>query len=156
SGSTGQPSANPKRWHSFVASTERNAQLLAQLAGGPADVVATVPPQHMFGMELSVLLPLLADVAVHTGRPFFPAEVAQALTQASAARLLVTTPVHLRALLESGVELPPLAAIVTATAPLPQALAAAAERRFRAPVQEMFGSTETCVIAHRRSACEQA
>jgi len=31
-------------------------------------------------------------------------------------------------------------------------LARAAEARFSAPVQEVFGSTETCVIAHRRTA----
>jgi acyl-coenzyme A synthetase/AMP-(fatty) acid ligase len=154
SGSTGQPSANPKRWHSFSASTARNAALLHALAGGRADAVATVPPQHMYGMELSVLLPLLADVAVHTGRPFFPAEIAMALEQAQAPRLLVTTPVHLRALLESGMALPPLAAVVTATAPLPAELAQQAEARFGAPVQELFGSTETCVIAHRRTATE--
>lgn len=154
SGSTGQPKANPKRWHSFSASTARNAALLRTLAGGRADAVATVPPQHMYGMELSVLLPLLADVAVHTGRPFFPSEIALALEQAQAPRLLVTTPVHLRALLESGIALPPLAAVVTATAPLTAELARHAEARFGAPVQELFGSTETCVIAHRRTATE--
>ncbi len=59
---------------------------------------------------------------------------------------------HLRALVESGIKLPPLAGIVTATAPLPQALAAAAEQTFGCEVREMFGSTETCVIAHRRTA----
>jgi acyl-coenzyme A synthetase/AMP-(fatty) acid ligase len=64
--------------------------------------------------------------------------------------------VHLRALVESQVALPPLAGIVTATAPLPQALAAAAEQRFGCEVREMFGSTETCVIAVRRTARDDA
>ena len=31
-------------------------------AGETAHVVATVPPQHMYGMELSVLLPLLREL----------------------------------------------------------------------------------------------
>ena len=154
SGSTGQPCSHGKRWGRFVEVTRRNAALLAPLAGGRMDLVATVPPQHMYGMEMTVLLPLLADVAVHTGRPFFPAEIARALEQALAPRVLVTTPVHLRTLLESGEALPPLAGIVTATAPLPAALAQAAEDRYGAPVQEVFGSTETCVIAQRRSARE--
>jgi len=70
--------------------------------------------------------------------------------------LLVTTPVHLRALVESGVVLPPLAGIVTATAPLPQSLALAAEQRFGCEVREMFGATEICIVAHRRTACEEA
>lgn len=157
SGSTGQPCAHAKHWGGFAAVTARNAALLSALAGGGrADLVATVPPQHMYGMEFTVLLPLLADLAVHTGRPFFPADVAAALAQARAPRLLVTTPVHLRALLEAGSGLPALAGIVTATAPLPRELAEAAEARFGAPVQEVFGSTETCVIAHRRTAREQA
>jgi acyl-coenzyme A synthetase/AMP-(fatty) acid ligase len=57
----------------------------------------------------------------------------------------------LRALLRDGTALPPMQAIVTATAPLEKDLAAEAERQFAAPVIELFGSTETCVIAHRRT-----
>src|SRR5690606_39795124 len=63
--------------------------------------------------------------------------------------LLATTPVHLRALVESGLALPPLAGIVSATAPLPRELAATAEARFGCEVREVFGSTETCVFARR-------
>lgn len=158
SGSTGTPGANPKHWGGLVAGTGQNLAALADLwaPGDAVSVVATVPAQHMYGIELSVLLPLLSGVAVHTGRPFFPADIAQALTQAHGARLLVTTPVHLRALVESTLALPPLAGIVTATAPLPQALARAAEARFGCQVREMFGSTETCIVARRRTACEDA
>jgi len=157
SGSSGPPKPNPKRWGSFHDSSARNVGLLRTLCdavapGKTGHVVATVPPQHMYGMELTVLLPLLGDFAVHAGRPFFPADVAEALASVPAPRLLVTTPVHLRALLRSGQALPALAGIVSATAPLPAELAADAEQAFAAPVQELFGSTETCVIAHRRTA----
>src|SRR5699024_712495 len=62
----------------------------------------------------------------------------------------------LRALVESQAELPPLAGIVSATAPLPPGLAAAAEARFSTRVRELFGSTETCIIASRRTARERA
>jgi len=158
SGSTGAPKPNTKTWRSFRTSTAQN---LAALDGlWPDDTivhaVATVPPQHMYGMEMSVLLPLLGNVAVHGVRPFFPQDIAEALHEANAPRLLVTTPVHLRALVESAVTLPPLAGIVTATAPLSQALAATAEARFGCEVREVFGSTETCVIARRRTAREDA
>ena len=64
-----------------------------------AHIVATVPPQHMYGLELSILLPLLGPFAVHGGRPFFPADVAAALAEVPAPRMLVTTPIHLQALL---------------------------------------------------------
>ncbi|MFT3897376.1 MAG: AMP-binding protein [Thermomonas sp.] len=158
SGSTGVPQANSKTWGAFATSTAQNLAALRDLwpADAQAQVVATVPPQHMYGMELSVLLPLLGGAAVHEARPFFPADVAAALADASHTRLLVTTPVHLRALVNSGVALPPLAGIVSATAPLPAELAMEAESRFACEVRELFGSTETCVIARRRTARESA
>lgn len=154
SGSTGVPKSNPKRWEKFSISSAHNDALLRSLTGLPYNVVATVPPQHMYGLEFSVLLPLFAEAAVHAGRPFFPFDVVCALAEVPAPRVLVTTPVHLRALVEHAQELPPLAAIVSATAPMPKELARAAEDLFAAPVQEVFGSTETCVIAHRRTAGE--
>lgn len=152
SGSTGQPAAHVKTWRSFHASNAGNLQMLRRHLDEPFNVVATVPPQHMYGMETSVLLPLLGDVAVCGGRPFFPADVAAALAAVPAPRVLVTTPVHLRALVESGVALPPLAAMLSATAPMPIELARQAEQRYRAPLLEVFGSTETCVFASRRPA----
>ena len=157
SGSTGTPRPNAKTLRGFRTSTAQNHAALAGLwpDGDMVSVVATVPPQHMYGMELSVMLPLLTRSAIHVGRPFFPLDIARALQQAAAPRLLVTTPVHLRALLESQVALPALAGMVAATAPLPQALAAEAEARFGCEVREMFGSTETCVFASRRTAREQ-
>ena len=157
SGSTGQPAAHDKYWDSFATSTRQNLAALEGLLDPRGSwLVATVPPQHMYGMELSVLLPLLGPVAVHVARPFFPPEVASALADSPAPPLLATTPVHLRALVESGVALPPLAGIVSATAPLPRELAAAAEARFGCEVREVFGSTETCVFARRRTAREEA
>jgi len=155
SGSTGVPKSNPKRWDKFAVSSAHNDALLRGLTGLPYNVVATVPPQHMYGLEFSVLLPLFAEAAVHSARPFFPFDVICALAEVPAPRVLVTTPVHLRALVEHAQPLPPLAAIVSATAPMPKELARAAEDLFAAPVQEVFGSTETCVIAHRRTAGEE-
>lgn len=158
SGSTGRSTANPKTWGSFRVSTAQNLAALRSLwpADASAHVVATVPPQHMYGMELSIMLPLLSAVGVHGGRPFFPDDISRVLRETPGNRLLVTTPVHLRALVESGVGLPPLAGIVSATAPMPAGLAREAEARFGCELREMFGSTETCVIACRRPALTQA
>lgn len=155
SGSTGMPSANEKTWGSFHASNAGNLGMLQATVGRHVEIVATVPPQHMYGMEMSVLLPLLGEISVHAGRPFFPADVAAALAEVPPPRLLVTTPVHLRALVESGIALPPVAAVVSATAPLPLELAAAAEQRFGTLVLEVFGSTETCVFASRRPTVDE-
>jgi acyl-coenzyme A synthetase/AMP-(fatty) acid ligase len=155
SGSTGVPGANPKTWRSFCASSAGNLAMLHASLGPRFEIVATVPPQHMYGLEMSILLPLLGEAGVHAGRPFFPADVAAAVAEVPAPRLLVTTPVHLRALVESGIALPPIAAMLSATAPLPAELARAAEQRFGAPVLEVFGSTETCVFASRRPAVDE-
>jgi acyl-coenzyme A synthetase/AMP-(fatty) acid ligase len=154
SGSSGPPKPQPKTWASLARSTALNAELLRGVAGAEAQILATVPAQHMYGMETSVLLPLLGGFPIHPRRPFFPADIVHALAELPGPRVLVTTPVHLRALLGSGLAIPPLAAIVSATAPLSRELAAAAEAASGGVVQELFGSTETCVIAHRRTARE--
>jgi acyl-coenzyme A synthetase/AMP-(fatty) acid ligase len=157
SGTTGPPKAHVKRWASFLGSTRVTAsrvreQLAPRYAGARPWIVATVPPQHVYGTETSVLLPLAADMGVHSGRPLFPADVAAALGEIPEPRVLVTTPVHLRALAAAGQVLPPLALIVSSTAPLDAELAAAVERSCATTVLELFGSTETCAIATRRTA----
>ena len=159
SGSTGRPRPNPKTWGGFSACTALNASRLrerlpAKWEGILPWIVATVPSQHMYGMELSVLMPLLAGKGIHGGHPLYPADIASALADVPGPRILVSTPVHLRALLESGVELPELGAILSATAPLSAELARAIERRFGTVLLEYFGSTETCIVASRRTAVD--
>ena len=99
-------------------------------------------------------MPLLGGATLYTRRDLFPADIAASLTELPEPRVLVTTPVHLRVLVESGQPMPPLAALVSATAPLSAELAGAAERALGTAVLEVFGSTETCVIATRRTARE--
>lgn len=154
SGSTGHPKPNPKGWRTVCASSASNAILLDAL-DRDVNIVATVPPQHMYGLELSVLLPLCSRAAIDVSQPFFPADIAQALQRVAAPRILVTTPFHLRALLQSDVVLPEVEAVVSATAPLDAQLAREIEQRFGTRIVEVFGSTETCVIAHRRAALDE-
>ena len=158
SGSTGQPKTFPKLWRSVSGSTARNAEAIrAALSDRTSSmsVLATVPPQHMYGMELSVLLPLIGDMAVHAGRPLFPADIAAALAELPRPRVLVSTPVHLRAIVGSDQQFPQVDVIVSATAPLDQPLAAAVTAKLGGEMVEMFGSTETCVFASRLTAREE-
>jgi acyl-coenzyme A synthetase/AMP-(fatty) acid ligase len=160
SGSTGTPQGHIKFWRSFAGSTAQNAmrirECLAPMYGNARPwIVATVPPQHMYGLETSIILPLLSDMAVHAARPLFPADVAAALAEVPEPRVLVTTPVHMRAIAESGLQFPRTALVVSATAPLDVDLAQAIERQLDTTVLEMFGSTETCVIASRRTSSER-
>lgn len=150
SGSTGEPVAHAKTWGGLIGHIGLVSQRLG-FAG--AQVVATVPPQHTYGLETTILMVLGGGGVAHAARPFFPQDVAQALAQLPAPRLLVTTPVHLQALVQAALPLPPLAGIVSATAPLQAGLAAAAEALFGAPVFEIYGSTESGAAATRRT-CE--
>jgi len=156
SGSTGKSQPHAKRWRALANSARLNsAAIRAALGLGPdrsISVIGTVPAHHMYGIELTVLLPLFANMSVHAERPLFPADVAAVLAQPARPRLLVSTPLHLRALAESGLAFPDIDLIVSATAPLDPALARLVEERLRAPLLEMFGSTETCVFATRRTA----
>lgn len=161
SGSTGSPTGHAKRWPSLQACTALNAARIraaipAALAGRTPWVVGTVPPQHMYGMETTVLLPLLSGMGLHAGRPLLPAEVADALGDVPEPRVLVSTPAHLRAIVHAGIALPPTAVVVSATAPLDRALAAAVETITGGTLVEMFGSTETCIVGHRETARETA
>ena len=94
------------RWRALTLSIEAERRSLAQLLGWPTidglNIVATVPAQHSYGFESSVLLALLGGAAFDVGRPFYPADIAEALARLPRPRALVTTPVHLKALLGSG------------------------------------------------------
>jgi len=155
SGSTGSPVPHAKRWGLLYRSAHAEAQRLAQFMGRSSFVgvtlLATVPAQHMYGFESTVLLALLGGAAIDTGRPFYPADIAAALARAPRPRMLVTTPFHLKSLLDSGVELPAIDLTLCATAPLSPQLATRAESALAAPLVEIYGCTETGQVATRRT-----
>ncbi len=151
SGSTGVPVPHNKPWGALAARSRAAAVQFALDAARPSTVVGTVPPQHMYGFELTVLLPLHAPAASWCGPAFFPGDVHAALSAVPAPRVLVTTPLQTRALLHAGTGLPPLQAAISATAPLDNDLAAEAERRWQAPMLEIFGATEVGSVASRRT-----
>lgn len=149
SGSTGTPMPHYKTFGRLRLAILAGAQRVWQLTGGPCSVIATVPIRHMYGLESSVLLPILGLGQLSARLPFFPAEILASLQEMPQPRLLVITPFHLRKLLESGLALPPVAAILSATAPLSLELAAQAEQALGCPVIEIYGSTETGQLAMR-------
>ncbi|MCZ2291998.1 MAG: AMP-binding protein [Burkholderiales bacterium] len=155
SGSTGTPQPHRKRWGPLVANIAAEASRLAELMDRPTlhglTIVATVPPQHSYGFESSVLLALLGGAAFDSGRPFYPADIAAALARVPRPRALVTTPFHLKTLLAAGVELPVVDLVLSATAPLSPQLAAQAEARLGARLVEIYGCTEAGQVASRRT-----
>lgn len=146
SGTTGVPQPHPKTWRSLIDSTRLALQRFG-LSGH--HMVATVPPQHMYGLECTVLYPLLGHMAVHAGRPFFPEDIRAALGSLPLPRVLVTSPLHLRACLGVGLKWPRTDVVISATAPLPHAIATQVEQGWGTRVREIYGCTETGAIASR-------
>ncbi len=147
SGSTGAPVPHVKRWGALAQRSMAAGERFGLSEQAPATVLGTVPPQHMYGFETTILLPLHAPAASWCGPAFFPADVQAGLARVPAPRVLVTTPLQLRALLSTP--LPQLQACISATAPLDPALAASAAIAFGIPVHEIFGATEAGSIASR-------
>jgi acyl-coenzyme A synthetase/AMP-(fatty) acid ligase len=150
SGSAGTPQPHPKTWGALVSSVQAEALHLG-LPNTPCTIIGTVPPQHMYGFESTVLVAWHSGNALSHAQPFFPADICAALAAVPTPRVLVSSPVHLRALLDAGLALPEITRVVCATAPLSARLAQEVEARCHAPLMEIYGSTETGQIASRRS-----
>jgi acyl-coenzyme A synthetase/AMP-(fatty) acid ligase len=153
SGSTGRPQAAARSWGRLVETSRAAGAALGVARHGGAVVVATVPHAHSYGLESAVMLPLQHGLRLDAGRPFFPADVAASLTAEEQPGVLVTTPVHLRALAgdAAGARPPRAGLVLSATAPLGAELAARAEALFAAPVHEIYGCSEAGQIAARRT-----
>ena len=146
SGSTGEPQPHFKRWGPLVADIRAEAK---RLAVGPGHtILGTVPPQHMYGFESTVLLPLLGGAILTAERLYYPGDIDAAIGRAGAPRTLFTTPFHLRAWMESG-DPAPIEMLVSATAPLSVGLARQAEERTGAILYEIYGCTEAGQVATR-------
>ncbi|MBA3697135.1 MAG: acyl-CoA synthetase [Methylotenera sp.] len=151
SGSTGTPIPHKKSWGSLVRNVQAQAERIELNDNTEYTFIGTIPPQHMYGFESSVLLPMQSGNALSSEQPFYPADIANALITIAGPRILVSTPLHLRLLLDAELELTELALVLSATAPLSIPLAHKTEALTNAPLIEIYGSTETGQIASRRT-----
>jgi acyl-coenzyme A synthetase/AMP-(fatty) acid ligase len=149
SGSSGKPQANPKQWGTLVDSAQRVASQLNLNKPAQHTLIATVPPQHMYGFEMTVILPLVAAVCVHSGKPFFPEDIRHTLELVNKPAILVTTPIHLRACVQEKFTWPAIDFVLSATAPLSVQLAKKTEQQLQTTVREIYGCSEAGVIATR-------
>lgn len=151
SGSTGVPMPHRKTWGALVRNVQAEAQLCGLHDGRRHAVIGTVPPQHMYGFESTVLIVMQSANALVAGNSFYPSDICHAVSSTPRPRTLVSTPVHLRSVIGAGLDIPQVDLLVSATAPLSTALAEELEQAFRAPLLEIYGSTETGQIAVRNS-----
>jgi acyl-coenzyme A synthetase/AMP-(fatty) acid ligase len=150
SGSTGVPTPHAKNWVSLVCTALATAERFEFLPR--RNIVGTVPPQHMYGLETTIMLPLQSGGALHGGHPLTPADITAALNSLPAPRWLATTPLHLKACISESSALPELDGVICATMPLSLELARAVEQKYAAPLHEIYGCTEAGTVATRRPA----
>ena len=151
SGSTGESVPYRKTWGSLVRVALAEIEILGLRSRRGMALAGTVPPQHVFGLEATVLTVMQGGLVLHARRAFYPADIRGDLASLPRPRGLVISPVHLRVLLAESDDLPPVDFLLCATAPLSPQLAAQAEARFGAPLYEIYGCTESGGIASRRT-----
>ncbi|MEO8485927.1 MAG: AMP-binding protein [Betaproteobacteria bacterium] len=158
SGSTRVPRPAQKTWGSLCRGADALARTLG-LAPGAYTLAGTVNPQHMFGLEATIMATLRTGCALDAARPRYGADLAELARRATQARLpplwLATTPLHLEHFHRSLREPPAIARIVVSTMPMPRELAAQVEADWSARVDEIYGSTECGMIATRRTAADE-
>lgn len=155
SGSTGDPTPHVKTWESLVAGAEALGWQFGMPRHAPRLVIGTVPAQHMYGLETTVMLPLQWGWVVTARKPVFPKDLRLDLESLPLPGWLMTTPLHLRASVAQRVRLPNLEGIISATMPLLPTLARKAEQLWGVPVWEIYGCTEGGMIASRRTTAEE-
>lgn len=154
SGTTGKAKKNPKTWGQLNESSIRVRQRFWPDGVSGKCIIATVPPQHMFGFETSIVYPLTLGVAVHDGHPFYPLDVQQAISESTDSKILITTPLHLKACIGLTAGWTNIDSIVSATSPLSKNIANDAERVLNADTFEIYGCSESGAIATRQTSKE--
>jgi acyl-coenzyme A synthetase/AMP-(fatty) acid ligase len=159
SGSTGTPRAHEKTWAELTEGAVSLMRSVGTPSAGTA-ILGTVPCQHMFGLETTVIFPLQAGTPVIAVRPTFAADLADVLAKtrvvAPSGVWLMTTPLQLRACHREYPALAGVASVASSTMPLEPALARMIERDWQTPVREIYGCTEGGILAVRRPASESA
>jgi acyl-coenzyme A synthetase/AMP-(fatty) acid ligase len=151
SGTTGEPIGTAKTFGELAIRSRAAGQRFGFDEAAAPTMVGTVPPNHMYGFETTVLLPLHAAVSSWCDPVFYPADLGAALCTGNSPHVLVTTPLQLRAMLAMQGPARAPNTVISATAPLDPELAAEAEQLWGAQVLEIFGASEVGSIASRRT-----
>ena len=157
SGSTGSPQPHLKSLGLLADARNIHRRYLSQVLpqaglnqeGHSLGLVATVPAWHMYGLEWALLLPTVAPVTLHCGADFFPTDVTSALDAYAEPGILVSTPLHLRALLKVPSPSQSVAVTISATAPLDTALSNSIESHLHSRLFEIYGCSEIGSLAWR-------
>jgi len=146
SGSSGQPTAV----HKNIGNLFTEADVLRDTFHfeEKLPLLASVPAHHLYGLTFSIILPWVLQVPLLDTCPLHASEVVSSIQEIHA-QTLITVPVHLKALLEENIEQPPHRVIVSAGR-LDEALAKQWLQHYGVGIIEVYGSSETGILAHRQ------
>lgn len=145
-GSTGASRMWTKTVRNLLAET---VSIITNFGITPEDrLVATVSPNHIYGLLYSVLTPLVASAAVAPQIPSFPAEI-ETVVSDNEASILISVPVHYRALNSHHFAPSSLRLAFSSAGMLAADDAVAFSGQTGVGVVEIYGSTETGGIAAR-------
>ncbi|WP_339927103.1 AMP-binding protein [uncultured Cobetia sp.] len=168
SGSTGEPLRIAKRFDQLEAelAVHRTLWPLASDTDSTSELttdivsLSQVSHQHIYGLLVSLLRPLSEGVPFLSEACHYPEQLAAAIAQLSGLGYrcqLVSSPAQLARLPQASDESrvasqaqAQVLRVFSSGAPLPTEAARHAENCLQAPVIEIYGSTETGGIAHRR------
>lgn len=145
---TGGSTGASRIWDKTPAGLLGEAAFLAGRFGiGPDDILlATVPPQHIYGLLFSVILPFLSGARILPEIFTYPREIIAGISRHKAT-ILISVPVHYRALRVNALERHTLRRAFSSAGKVDSADALFFKEKTGLPVTEVYGSTETGGIA---------
>jgi acyl-coenzyme A synthetase/AMP-(fatty) acid ligase len=147
---TGGSTGKPKSW----SKTPRNLlaeafYLQKKFALSDKDLfVATIPPYHIYGLLFSVLVPFVAHARVLSDVYTFPQEIISTINKHKAS-VLVSVPIHYRALKVDNLSVPSLKIAFSSAGVLNRSDGLNFLKNTGLGITEIYGSTETGGVATR-------
>ena len=151
SGTTGKAKKNPKTWGQLNESSVRVGNRFWPEGVSGKCIIATVPPQHMFGFETSIIYPLTLGVMVHDSCPLYPLDIQKAASKIPESKIIITTPLHLKACIGLAKDWNNIDSVISGTSPLSRDIASSAENVLGANILEIYGCSESGAIATRQT-----
>jgi long-chain acyl-CoA synthetase len=147
SGSTGRPRVTLKTQANLMAAQWSEAAALGVKPG--TRILSALPFHHSGGFDNCMLLPLLFGATAVVLRSFTPAAAEAAVAQ-ERVQLLMGSPFIYSMLLESNANRASFASVeiaISTGAPMAQDIARRSEERLGLRVRQVYGTTETGVVA---------
>jgi acyl-coenzyme A synthetase/AMP-(fatty) acid ligase len=145
-GSTGKPKVWSKSPRNLLAEA---FYLKEKFALSEKDLfIATVPPYHIYGLLFSILVPLVAYARVLPDIYTFPQEIISTANKHKAS-VLVSVPIHYRAMKVDNLLVPSLKAAFSSSGALDRSDSLYFYKKTGLGITEIYGSTETGGIAAR-------